>query len=938
MSDASPLLKIKLYVPGGRRGLVARPRLFERLRRGAESKLTLVSAPAGFGKTTLLAEWLAAAPVPRADERLVAWLSLDQGDNHPPSFWTYLITALQTAAPGVGAGALSLLRSPRPPPAETLLAPLLNELGAMTNDVVLALDDYHVIDAHEIQDGVAFLLDHLPPRVRLVIASRADPALPLARLRARGELAEIRAADLRFTPVEAAAYLNEMMGLDLSARDVAALEERTEGWIAGLQLAALSMKGRDDVAGFIAGFAGDDRHIVDYLVEEVLRRQPERVRSFLLRTSILDRMSGPLCDAVSGQDGGKATLEALDRGNLFVVPLDDRRQWYRYHHLFADVLRAHLVDEQPDQVSDLHRRASEWYEQHAGPSDASAIRHALAGGDFERAAGLIELAARATLHSARSVGLVEWVRALPADLVRSRPVLSTYYAFGLFGLGELDVAEARLRDAERWLDGAAGEPPGESADESADESAGAAPVRMVVADNEELRAVPGIIALARAYLAQVRGDVATTRDRAHRALELLPESDHVWRGGAAVLLSLAHWTSGDLEEAQRAHDAGVASLERSGDISLAIDAAYDAGDLRIARGQLSEAARTYERALRLAVEHGDPAMAGVADLHLALCDVHRERDDLEAANLHLQRSEEAGRHAALPPTAARECVARARLRQVEGDLEGALDLLDRAQRLYVRGPVPEVRPIAALKARVWIRQGRLTETEEWARAQGLSAEDELDYPREFAHITLARVLVARTTRGADQHAEHAATGALGLLGRLLTEAETCGRRGTAIEILVLQALAHRAQGNSAAGFDALGRALTLAAPEGYVRTFVDEGEPMRDLLRHAVAARISRAYARRLLTAFEERSHSLSASQTAASARLVEPLTAREVETVGLVAAGKTNQEIADQLVISLPTVKRHIANLYGKLGVGHRTEAVARATELGLLEPPPRP
>jgi LuxR family maltose regulon positive regulatory protein len=858
---------------------------------------------------------------------LVAWLSLDQGDNNPPSFWTYLITALQTVAPGVGAGVLSLLRSPRRPPAETLLAPLLNELGAMTNDVVLALDDYHVIDAHEIQDGVAFLLDHLPPRVRLVIASRADPALPLARLRARGELAEIRAADLRFTPVEAAAYLNEMMGLDLSARDVAALEERTEGWIAGLQLAALSMKGRDDVAGFIVGFAGDDRHIVDYLVEEVLRHQPERIRSFLLRTSILDRLSGPLCDAVSGQDGGKATLEALDRGNLFVVPLDDRRRWYRYHHLFADVLRAHLVDEQPDQVSDLHRRASEWYEQHAGPSDASAIRHALAGGDFERAAGLIERAARATLFSARSVGLVQWLRALPVDLVRTRPVLSTYYAFALFGLGEFDVAEARLRDAERWLDGAAGEPPGESA--------GAAPVRMVVADNEELRSLPGIIALAWAFLAQVRGDVATTRDRAHRALELLPESDHVWRGGAAVLLSLAHWTSGDLEEAQRAHDAGVASLERSGDISLAIDAAYDAGDLRIARGQLSEAVRTYVRALRLAVEHGNPAMAGVADLHLALCDVHRERDDLEAANLHLQRSEEAGRHAALPQTAARECVARARLRQAEGDLEGALDLLDRAQRLYVRGPVPEVRPIAALKARVWIRQGRLAETEEWARAQGLSAEDELDYPREFAHITLARVLVARTTRGADQHAEHAATGALGLLGRLLTEAETHGRRGTAIEILVLQALAHRAQGNIAASLGPLSRALTLAEPEGYVRTFVDEGEPMRDLLRHAVAAGVSSAYARRLLSASEVRTGSVSAPQTAAGVGLVEPLTAREVEIVRLVAAGMRNQEIADQLVISLPTVKRHIANAYGKLGVDHRTEAVARATELGLLARP---
>ena len=379
----SPLLRTKLYLPRSRSDLVPRPRLRERLDRdGARSKLTLVSAPAGFGKTTVLAAWLGAGSA-AVDRRSVAWLSLDQSDNDAALFWTYLVTALETAAPGVGTGTLTLLQEPHPPPIEMVLTTLLNDLDAIASDVVLMLDDYHVIDSPEVQVGMAFLVDHLPAQHHLVIAGRADPALPLARLRGRGELVEIRAADLRFTPDEAAAYLNGVMGLTLTAHDVAVLEQHTEGWIAALQLAALSMSGRDDIAGFIAGFAGDDRYIVDYLAEEVLQRQPVHVRSFLLQTSILDRLTGPLCDAITGQDvGGKARLAALDQGNLFLVPLDDRRQWYRYHHLFADVLRARLLDEQPDRVQELHQRATDWCERNGERSEA--IRHALAGEDCVR--------------------------------------------------------------------------------------------------------------------------------------------------------------------------------------------------------------------------------------------------------------------------------------------------------------------------------------------------------------------------------------------------------------------------------------------------------------------------------------------------------------------------------------------------------------------------
>ena len=433
------LLETKFYVPRSRRGVVSRPRLSERLDRGAALKLLLVSAPAGFGKTTLLAEWLAAGPAAGGGGRLAAWLSLDRADNDPASFWAYVVAALRTVAAGVGEGALALLRAPRPPPVEVVLTGVLNDLGAVAADIVLVLDDYHVIDAPEVQDGMAFLLDHLPPGLHVVIAGRADPVLPLARLRARGELAEIRAAELRFTAEEAAAYLNEMMGLRLAAGDVAALEARTEGWIAALQLAALSMQGRADVGGFIAGFAGDDRYVVDYLAEEVLARQPGGVQAFLLRTSILGRLSGPLCEAVTGQGGGRAMLAALDRGNLFVVPLDDRRRWYRYHHLFADVLQARLLDEQPGEVPGLHRRASAWYEQNG--EQPAAIGHALAAGDFERAADLVELAIPAMRRTRQETKLLGWLEALPDDVVRVRPVLSVTFAGALLITGELEGVE-----------------------------------------------------------------------------------------------------------------------------------------------------------------------------------------------------------------------------------------------------------------------------------------------------------------------------------------------------------------------------------------------------------------------------------------------------------------------------------------------------------------
>ena len=588
---ASPLLETKLYVPRWRTGLVPRPRLIERLDQGTERKLTLVSAPAGFGKSTVLAEWVAATP---ASERPAAWLSLDQSDNDPALFWAYFIAALRTVRPGVGEKTLSLLQLPQSPPIEALLGTLLNEINTISHDFVLVLDDYHVIDAQPVHDGTTYLLDHLPPQMHLFIAGRSDPPLPLSRLRGRGEMAELRASDLRFTPDEAAAFLNDAMGLDLSADDVAALETRTEGWIAGLQLAALSMHGREDIPGFITSFAGDDRYIVDYLVEEVLQRQPERVRSFLLQTSILDRLSGPLCDAVTDREDGKVLLEALERGNLFVVPLDDKRQWYRYHHLFGDVLHAHSMEEQPDQIPVRHRRASEWYERTGLPSDA--VRHALAGGDFERAAGLIELAAVVMLGSSQEPTLLEWLKALPDELVRARPVLSVYYAFASFGSVGLEAAEARLLDAERWLD--------TKADKTDRPEAPSA--EMVVVDEEGFRSLPGTIAIARAYGAGGLGDVPGIVKYARRALELLPGDDHLWRGAAAALLGIAYWTSGDLEAAHRSMADGIASLKMTDKIHFAIMGTPMLADIRVAQGRLHEAAGIYVQSLQFAMEQGEP--------------------------------------------------------------------------------------------------------------------------------------------------------------------------------------------------------------------------------------------------------------------------------------------------------------------------------------------
>jgi len=901
----SSLLDTKLYAPRRPKGLVSRSHLTDRVRRGTQSKLTLVSAPAGFGKSTLLAEWLGGA---QTDGSVTAWLSLDSGDSQPVAFWMHVIAALRTVAPTVGAKALTLLESPDQS-IEAVLAPLLNELNALPRDLVLVLDDYHAIDSPEIQVGMAYLIEHLPAQVHLVIATRADPALPLARLRARGDMVEIRAVDLRFTRDEAAAFLNGVMTLGLTTEDVAVLEGRTEGWIAAIQLAGLSMQGRDDVAGFIARFAGDDRYIVDYLVEEVLQRQPEQVRTFLLETSILSRLNGPLSDAVTGQEGGRAMLEALERQNLLLVPLDDRREWYRYHHLFADVLEAHLRDERPDDLPALHQRAAEWFEGNGERGEA--IRHAIAAGDSERAADLIELAMPASGRGRQEATLRRWLDALPDELIRARPVLSNGYAGSILVRGETEGVESRLRDAERWLELMPGEASGR-------------PAAMVVADEDAFRRLPGALAIHRAGLARLRGDVAGTIAHARRALELIDANDDLGQGAASALLGLAYWTNGDLEAASSLYAGALSRIEKAGFRSDAIGVSLALADMRIAQGRLHDAMRTYARGLEIAADQGGIFLRGAADMHVGISEILRQRGDLVGAVRHLQQATDLGEANGLPQNPYRSRVAAAGIRRAEGHPEAALQLLAEAERVYATDYSPEVRPVGALKARVWIGLGRLSEARSWARERGLSAEDELDYVRESEHLALARLILAE---GARENSNEMIGAAIDLLEGLQGAADGGGRTGSAIEILVVQALARRAGNDVPGALASLERAVTLAEPEGYVGVFADEGAPMAALLRLAAQGRNASSYLRRLLAATVA-----PAARTPIDQPLIEPLSERELDVLRLLESELDGPDIARELTVSLATVRTHTRNVYAKLGVNNRRAAVRRAAELGLL------
>jgi LuxR family transcriptional regulator, maltose regulon positive regulatory protein len=920
---ADLLLETKLLRPRPRREVVLRSRLDALLERASDSPVTLVSAPAGFGKTTLLASWLS-HDRDGDDGRPVAWVSVDERDRRATSFWSYLLLALDRAVPGAATSALTLLRSGQAP-IETVLAGVVNELSVHSGEVTIVLDDYHLADGVDVATGMTFLVDHLPPQLRVVIGTRADPGLPLSRLRARGELIEIRAADLRFTGEEVTSYLNDLNGFDLTAADIASLEIRTEGWVAALQLAAISLRDRDDRSAFIAGFAGDDRFVVDYLADEVLARQSDDVRRFLLDTAILDRLTGPLCETVSppaGGTSGKAMLEALDHDNLFLVPLDAHRRWYRYHHLFGDVLQAHLLEERPGDVPELHRRAATWFADSGQTEDA--VRHSLAAGDVERAGDLIELAFRALGRERREDLVHRWAYEVPEEAVANRPVLAIALVGGLMSSNDFNGVDRRLDHVEELL-----AKPSEE---------------VVVVDRDELARVPAFVEMYRAALDLMGGDPAGAIARARRAIEAAADDDLV-AGAAAALSGLASWTTGDIISAHTSYASSIAALTRAGHIADVLGCSIALGDMELRLGRLRDAEHTYARALELAEANapaGSGVMRGTADMLVGLSRTAWHRNDLAAVVEYLRRSDELGEAAALAQNPYRWRVGMARLRAAEGELSAALELLDEAERVYVGDYSPNVQPVHATRARVLAAQGDIVQARAWARQHQVTTEDDLSYLREYQHITLVRVLLA----------EHAATKsrttlqeAVAFLDRLVTAATAGGRVGTVIELEVLRAVAHQGSGEAATALDALARAVGLAETDDWVRVFVDAGLPLGDLLQALAERQPESVFTRELLAAVTAAGAALEPSDAPRSdavetpgrdagpgAELVDRLSDRELDVLRLLGSDLDGPAIARELVVSLNTVRTHTKHIYTKLGVNNRRAAISKAHQLDLL------
>ncbi len=902
----SLLIKTKINIPALKRDLVLRKRIDDALSDGirAGRKLTLISAPAGFGKTTLVCEWLEMCKIP------AAWISLDENDGDAARFLTYLIAALQTLISGVGDGVLAALQSSSPIPPNELLTTLLNELSSIEDDFILVLDDLHAVDSRAVDELLAFLVEHMPQQMHLVITTREDPALPLARFRAKNQLTEVRTAELRFTENEAADFLNQVMGLDLSSEDVAALDKRTEGWVAGLQLAALSMQGKSNAVEFIRSFSGAHQFVLDYLLEEVLQKQSEAVQEFLLHTSILNRLNGSLCDALWQDEtlSAQTMLEQLERANLFVIPLDDERRWYRYHHLFRDLLRQRLSQKQnKEAISQLHIRASEWFEQSGEIGDA--FQHALAAADFDRAATLLETNWLSMDESFQMGTWLGWANQLPLSVRRVRPVLLTQMGWSYADAGNATASESILQEAEACLKRPLKE--------------------MVIVEKGQFSTLPARIAIAHAYNAQVEERFSDTLKFSEMAQDMAPSDDAFLQAQASAILSGTYWASGELDKSFTFMSNWVDVTQQADNFAFAVAASFAKADILISQGRLRDAIQVYQTALELAETHGVESIT--AHHHLGLGLLYHEMGEDERAASHLKKSFELGRQTPIVDWAYRKNLAQAHLKEYEGDYDAALEALDEAQRFYVRTPIPNLRPVAAMKARIYLKQGQLMNAQTWARKSGLSLRDAPDYLHEFERVTLARITLAEVNVNFSD--------VLNSLERHLKLAETQNRLASQIEILIVLSLAFHAKGEQSNTLASLEQALKLAESEGYLRLFVDEGELMRLLildLRSAIqiAAHPLFGYAEKLLAEFSQSTLPQNPKSKIINPKfeLIDPLSDRELEVLQLIAQGLSNQELTRKLFVTLSTVKGHNLRIFAKLQAKSRTEAVARARELGLL------
>jgi LuxR family maltose regulon positive regulatory protein len=875
---ALSILATKLYIPQPRSKIVPRTRLIDRLNKGLEGKLTLISAPAGFGKTTLVSEWVAVCGRP------VAWLSLDEGDNDPTRFLTYLIAALQTIAVDIGASVLPMLLSPQPPSSESILTSLLNEIVTIPDPFFLVLDDFHVIDAKPVENTLVFMIEHLPLQVHLVIATREDPSLPLARYRAQGQLIEIRTADLRFTSSEAAEFLDQVMNLNLSAEDITALETRTEGWIAGLQMAAISMRGLTDISSFIQSFTGSHRFVLDYLLEEVLQRQPIEVQTFLLHTAILERLCGSLCDAVLDDKSasGQKTLEHLERANLFIVPLDNVRRWYRYHHLFADLLHQRLGQRlTPAEIAEYHMRASQWYEDHS--LDIEAFQHAAAAGEVDRAMRLIEGKGIPLYHRGALVPILNWLASLPKTELDKRPALWLIYARALTSSGQASGVEEKLQAAEIALQG--------------DES------------SVEARDIIGSIASNRATLAYTKYQPDTVILQAQRALEYLSPDNLPTRTITTFTLGVGYMQKGNRTAAIQAFMDAIFISQKTGHTFVTSLATMALGNMQFMENRLYTAAETHQQAVKL---FGAQPLPIACEAHLGLAQICYEWNDLDAAEQHGRQALQLARQFDKVIDRYVICeVFLARLKLARGDVAGAAAMLGQTEQSVRQNNFVHREPeVAAAQVMVLLKQGRL------AAASDLAGKYELS-------LIQARVLLVQGETSA----------ALAVLESLRQQMETKGWQDERLKVMVLQAVALRAHGEKEKAAELLDEAFVLAEPGGFIRLFVDEGAPMAQLLREAASRRVMPDYTGKLLSAFDAEKRIAEGKSALPTVQpLIELLSQRELEILRLIALGLSNREIGERLFLALDTIKGHNRIIFDKLQVQNRTEAVARAHELGLL------